>query len=142
MTHNLSLWERDLELAQQIPHCVILGPGKGVGRTTLVIQPALVADAYRMLVVALHMRPHKLDGAGVGDGTVTADVVVVTDAAEATAQGLGSCILGWIDDKKLREITGLDAPARLVITLGYAAEGETLRVKTRKSLEKLVSTKE
>ena len=59
--------------------------------------------------------------------------------AEATAQGLGSCILGWIDDKKLREIT---APARLVITLGYAAEGETLRVKTRKSLEKLVSTKE
>lgn len=61
---------------------------------------------------------------------------------EATAQGLGSCILGWIDDKKLREITGLDAPARLVITLGYAAEGETLRVKTRKSLEKLVSTKE
>lgn len=62
--------------------------------------------------------------------------------AEATAQGLGSCILGWIDDKKLREITGLDAPARLVITLGYAAEGETLRVKTRKSLEKLVSTKE
>lgn len=61
--------------------------------------------------------------------------------AEATAQGLGSCILGWIDDKKLREITGLDAPARLVITLGYAAEGETLRVKTRKSLEKLVSTK-
>ncbi len=62
--------------------------------------------------------------------------------AEATAQGLGSCILGWTDDKKLREITGLDAPARLVITLGYAAEGETLRVKTRKSLEKLVSTKE
>ena len=61
--------------------------------------------------------------------------------AEATAQGLGSCILGWIDDKKLREITGLDAPARLVITLGYAAEGETLRVKIRKSLEKLVSTK-
>ena len=61
--------------------------------------------------------------------------------AEATAQGLGSCILGWIDDKKLREITGLDAPARLVITLGYAAEGETLRVKTRKSLEKLVREK-
>jgi len=51
--------------------------------------------------------------------------------AEATAQGLGSCILGWID-----------APARLVITLGYAAQGENLRVKTRKSLEKLVREKE
>ena len=62
--------------------------------------------------------------------------------AEATAQGLSSCILGWIDDKKLREITGIDSPARLVITLGYAAEGDKLRSKQRKDLETLVSVKE
>ena len=59
--------------------------------------------------------------------------------AEATAQGLGSCILGWLDDAKIREICGLTQPVRLVITLGYAAEGEKLRVKKRKSLEELVS---
>ena len=62
--------------------------------------------------------------------------------AEATAQGLSTCILGWIDDKKLREFTGIDAPARLVITLGYAAEGDKLRSKQRKDLDMLVSVKE
>lgn len=62
--------------------------------------------------------------------------------AEATAQGLSTCILGWIDDKKLREITGIDAPARLVITLGYAAEGDPHRPKQRKALDTLVSVKD
>lgn len=57
--------------------------------------------------------------------------------AEATAQGLGSCILGWLDDGKIREICGLDAPVRLVITIGYAAD-ETLREKKRKPLSELV----
>ena len=61
--------------------------------------------------------------------------------AEATAQGLGSCILGWLDDKKLREICGLEHPARLVITLGYAKVSETLRTKKRKSLAELVTQK-
>ena len=62
--------------------------------------------------------------------------------AEAAAQGLSTCILGWFDDKKLREITGIDTPARLVITLGYAAPGDKLRPKQRKALETLVSEKE
>ena len=38
--------------------------------------------------------------------------------AEAAAQGLSTCILGWLDDKRIREICGLDQPVRLVITLG------------------------
>ena len=58
--------------------------------------------------------------------------------AEATAQGLGSCILGWFDDAKLREICHLDAPARLVITVGYAKEGDKLREKRRKDMDDLV----
>ena len=61
--------------------------------------------------------------------------------AEATAQGLGSCILGWFDDAKIRKICGLDHPVRLVITLGYAQEKETLRPKKRKKLTDLVSEK-
>ena len=60
--------------------------------------------------------------------------------AEATAQGLSSCILGWLDDGKLRQITGIDAPARLVIQLGYAAE-DGLREKKRKSIDELVTVK-
>ena len=58
--------------------------------------------------------------------------------AEATAQGLGSCILGWFDDDKIREICGLERPVRLVITLGYPAEEDTLRPKKRKDFDTLV----
>ena len=62
-------------------------------------------------------------------------------AAEAPAQGLGSCILGWLDDAKIRSICGLDQPVRLVITLGYAKETEKLRPKKRRELSELVSEK-
>ena len=59
--------------------------------------------------------------------------------AEATAQGISTCILGWLDDDKLREICELKYPARLVITLGYAREGDPLRAKKRKEISELVS---
>jgi nitroreductase len=59
--------------------------------------------------------------------------------AQAAAVGLGSCILGWLDDGKLRELCHLDAPVRLVITLGYAKEGDPLRQKKRKDLDELVT---
>jgi len=61
--------------------------------------------------------------------------------AEAAAQGLATCILGWFDDSKLRGICDLEYPVRLVITLGYAAEGDKLRVKKRKELSELVAYK-
>ena len=59
--------------------------------------------------------------------------------AEATAQGLGSCILGWLDDEKIRKICDLTQPVRLVITLGYAQEGDPLRPKKRKDLSDLTA---
>ena len=62
--------------------------------------------------------------------------------AEAAAQGLSTCILGWLDDAKIREICHLEYPVRLVITLGYAAEGDKLREKKRKDLTELVSYEE
>lgn len=58
--------------------------------------------------------------------------------AEAAAQGLGSCILGWLDDKKIRSICALEQPVRLVITLGYADPEDKARVKKRKDLASLV----
>jgi nitroreductase len=57
--------------------------------------------------------------------------------AEAAAQGLGTCILGWLDDAKIREICHLSRPVRLVVTLGYPAD--TLREKKRKTTAELVS---
>ena len=61
--------------------------------------------------------------------------------AEATSQGLGTCILGWLDDDEIRKICGIDQAVRLVITLGYAKD-DTLRQKKRKPLEELVSVAE
>ena len=58
--------------------------------------------------------------------------------AEAAAQGLGTCILGWFDDSKLRALCGLDTPVRLVITLGYPKD-DTLRPKQRKDISELVT---
>ena len=59
--------------------------------------------------------------------------------AEAEAQGLGSCILGWFNDKKIREICKLEHPVRLVVCLGYAKQDDPLRKKVRKDLDELVS---
>ena len=59
--------------------------------------------------------------------------------AEATAQGLGTCILGWFDNEKISKICNLDGAVRLVITLGYAKDGEVLRKKKRKGQDELIS---
>ena len=59
--------------------------------------------------------------------------------AEASAVGLSTCILGWFEDAAIRKICDLDGAVRLVITLGYAAEGDKLRPKKRKDMGDLVS---
>ncbi len=58
--------------------------------------------------------------------------------AEAAAQGLGSCILGWFDDDKIRSLCGIDHPVRLVITVGYPKD-DTVRPKKRKDRAELVT---
>lgn len=57
--------------------------------------------------------------------------------AEATAQGLGTCILGWLNDSDIREICGINGAVRLVITVGYADENDKLRIKKRKNIDEL-----
>ena len=61
--------------------------------------------------------------------------------AEAAAEGLGTCILGWFDDGEIRKICDLDHPVRLVITLGYAKEGDPLRPKKRKDPKDIIFEK-
>ena len=68
-------------------------------------------------------------------------IVAAYITAEAAAQGLATCILGWLDDAKIRSLCDLEHPVRLVITLGYAVEGDKLRAKKRKDLGELVSYK-
>ena len=59
--------------------------------------------------------------------------------AEAAAQGLSTCILGWFDDERIRALCSITYPVRLVIALGYAESGDALREKKRKSESELIA---
>lgn len=57
----------------------------------------------------------------------------------ATEEGLGSCIMGWLDERKIRKTLGI--PRRrtiaLVIALGYSTEEK--KSKKRKPMDKIRS---
>ena len=100
------------------------------------------ADAPVMMVIsedsynataALGAKLKKNDYRSIDIGILSAYIT-----AEAEAQGLGSCIIGWFDEKKIKEICASGTP-RLVISIGYKKEGYALREKKRKDLSKLVT---
>ena len=113
---------------------------RGLGMNKFAVQAPLcivVSEEPYVKSAAMGARVKNNDYRSIDIGIATAYLT-----AEATAQGLSTCILGWLDDAKIREICGLNQPVRLVITLGYAKEGDVLRKKVRKDLEELVSYKE
>ena len=61
---------------------------------------------------------------------------------QAVEEGLGTCILGWFNEKKLRELLKIPDNKRpeLIITVGYP--NEKLRKKKRKTIEKITSYNE
>ena len=102
------------------------------------------SDAPIMLVIsekpyvataALGARVKKNDYRSIDIGILSAYIT-----AAATEDGLDTCILGWLDDVKIRDICGLEGAVRLVITLGYAKEGYPLREKKRKNSRDLFKT--
>ncbi len=102
------------------------------------------ADKAPVLLVVSEMPYVKTAALGAklkGNDYRSIDIGIVAAylTAEATAQGLSTCILGWFDDDKIRKICSLSYPVRLVITLGYAKEGNKLRNKKRKDINELVS---
>lgn len=68
-------------------------------------------------------------------------IVAAYITAEATAQGLGSCILGWFDNDKIKSICELSGDVRLLISVGYASDDDKPRTKKRKDFDKLVTFK-
>ena len=113
---------------------------RGVGMNKFAVQAPVCIVLSEMPYVksaAMGARVKNNDYRSIDIGIVTAYLT-----AEASAQGLSTCILGWLDDGKIREICDLQYPVRLVITLGYAKEGDALRKKVRKDMTELVSWKE
>lgn len=61
---------------------------------------------------------------------------------EATDLGVDSCIIGWFEDEKIREIIGINNKIRLIIALGKANENDIQRTKKRKSIEEIANVVE
>lgn len=61
---------------------------------------------------------------------------------QAAELGLGTCIMGWFDEKKVRKVLGVPRGRRiqLLISVGYPAS--PTRQKVRKSLEEMSSWNE
>lgn len=56
----------------------------------------------------------------------------------AADEGLGSCILGWFDEKKLRSLLNIPARKRILLDVVIGYSTQPLREKKRKNEDKVV----
>ena len=102
-------------------------------------------SSYAPVQIVISEKPNikdTIDGSkvtGTDYRSIDIGIMVAYLTAEATTQGLSTCILGWLDDRELHELCGLDGTARLVVALGYAKTDDKLRPKKRKSAEELIT---
>ena len=94
----------------------------------------VISEEAYVPLAALGAKMKKNDYRSIDIGILTAYIT-----AEAAAQGLETCILGWLDGDTLRDLCNVDGTVRLVITLGYSKNEYQYREKKRKSLDELVS---
>lgn len=66
-------------------------------------------------------------------------VIAAHISLAAESQGLGSCILGWMAEKKVKKLVGIPSSKRLLldIVIGYPMKEK--RKKSRKSIDKIIS---
>ena len=57
----------------------------------------------------------------------------------AAELSLGTCMIGWRSDERVRDICGLDSKTHLIISLGYPSCDDKIRDKVRKPIEELVT---
>jgi nitroreductase len=60
---------------------------------------------------------------------------------QAAEEGLGTCMLGWFDEKPIKKLLNIPGKKRiaLLITLGYCPDDYPMRRKIRKSPEETIS---
>jgi nitroreductase len=97
----------------------------------VVTEPPLLSRAYVRLAAQLKKRAYHLLDVG---------MAAEHFCLQAAEEGLGSCMLGWFDERAVKRELGISGRKRvdLIITLGYPAS-ELLRPKKRKSLNRIRS---
>ncbi len=121
----------DPALTEQIAAAV---QGLGLNRFAFQVPAfAVVTEEKAELLTRLAERMDSQTFARIDIGLSAAHFVL-----EAAEQGLGTCILGWFDEEKLKQIFRIpqERKIRLVICIGYPAEKEP-RQKLRKPLEEI-----
>ena len=89
-------------------------------------------DAYKLSVSAGEKLKHN-DYRSIDIGITSAYIT-----SEAHSLGIDSCIIGWFDNSKIKELCHIKTNVRLIIALGYKTENDKFRTKKRKSISTLV----
>jgi nitroreductase len=107
-----------------------VGPGSNFNRfaaqapvlVVLVVEPS---TSLNRIGAALKRRDYPLMDVG---------IAAEHFCLQAAELGLGTCMIGWFDERKIKRLIGAPASKRLalVITLGYPEEGDPSRPKSRK----------
>ncbi len=111
----------------------VTGPGMNRFAAKAPVMIVISEESY-VATAALGAKLKKNDYRSMDIGIASA---YITSAA--TELGLGSCILGWFDSEKIQKICSVSGTVRLVITIGYPAEGDVLREKKRKDVQSLIT---
>jgi len=113
-----------------------IGPGSNFNRfvghapvlVVLVIEPS---TGLNRIGAALKRRDYPLMDVG---------IAAEHFCLQAAELGLGTCMIGWFDERRIKRLIGAPASKRLalVISLGYPEEGDPQRTKSRKPTDAIL----
>ena len=66
-------------------------------------------------------------------------IATASMALQAKAEGLGTCIIGWLDEKRIRESLSIPRSKRVELILSVGYTDNTLRTKIRKPDDEIIS---
>ena len=95
---------------------------------------AVIIEEHAVLKPAVAEKFHSQAFAQMDIGIATAHYCLA-----ATDLGLSTCILGWMNEEKLKNALGIasEKRVRLVLATGYAADDEIIREKNRKPIAEI-----
>ncbi len=66
-------------------------------------------------------------------------IATASMAYQATAEGLGSCIVGWFDENKIKKLLGIPKSKKVELVLSVGYTDNQLRNKSRKPAGEIIS---
>ena len=103
--------------------------------TKTIEDPAIVIEKMRFITqVGAHMKDKEYALFDIG---ITAEHFCL----QAAEEGLGTCMLGWFNEKSIKKLLSIPSNRRLslLITVGYTPEDYRTREKKRKGRDEVVS---